>query len=281
MKGHGTKIESHGAIVLVSIGTTQAEGRSVISTCVQKVQKAYPKADVIYSFTSEPVRLVLREQNEYIQGPLAAIASLLDMGHSQVVVQPLFITSGARYHELYPIITTLNDLAGAHGAVGFDGILIGSPLLMDPEDYVETANILKSIYAPRSKDECVVFVTPTAEGGSDPALCQLQMVLDDICLGGQLIIGTIDGYPDFDKVKRRISHIGANRVTLVPLTIVPGIHAWIELSGDGNNRSWQKQLEVIGCSVTVESKGLGEFDQVTDLFIGRLRRTAESHSFLK
>lgn len=281
MKGHGKKIESHGAVLIVSIGTTQAEGRAVIDTCMKKVQKAYPKSEVAYSFTSEPVRLVLREQDEYIQGPLAAIATLLDKGHSQVVVQPLFITSGARYHELYPIITTLNDLAGAHGAMGFDGILIGSALLMNPEDYVATAKAIESIYSPKAKDEAVVLVSPTSEGGAEPALCQLQMILDDICPGGQIIIGTVNGYPDFEKVKKRLSHIGAKKVKLVPLTIVPGIHAWIELSGDANNQSWQKQIESIGCSVTVETKGLGEYDVITDLFVKNLKRTADSHSFLK
>ena len=281
MKGHGKKIESHGAVLLVSIGTTQTEGRAVIDSCVKKIQTSYPKAEVAYSFTSEPARLVLREQNEYIQGPLAAITSLLDKGHSQVVVQPLFITSGARYHELYPIITTLNELAGAHGAVGFDGILISSSLLMNPEDYVETAKAIESVYSPKAKDEAVVLVSPTAEGGAEPALCQLQMILDDICPGGQIIIGTVNGYPDFEKVKNRLSHIGAKKVKLVPLTIVPGIHAWIELSGDANNQSWQKRLESIGCSVTVETKGLGEYDQIMELFMDRLKRTAESHNFLK
>ena len=281
MTGHGKKIESHGAVLVVSIGTTQSEGRAVIDSCVKKVQTLYPKAEVGYSFTSEPVRLVLREQNEFIQGPLAAITALLDKGHSQVVVQPLFITSGARYHELYPIITTLNDLAGAHGALGFDGILVGSPLLMNPEDYVDTAQAIESVYSPKGKDEAVVLVSPTAEGGAEPALCQLQMILDDICPTGQISIGTVDGYPDFTKVKNRLLHIGAKKVTLVPLTIVPGIHAWIELSGDANNQSWQKQLESIGCSVTVESKGLGEYDLVMELFMKRLKRTAESHNFLK
>ncbi|NLW74903.1 MAG: cobalt chelatase [Methanomicrobiales archaeon] len=281
MKGHGKKIESHGAVLLVSIGTTQAEGRAVIDSCVKRIQTSYPKAEVAYSFTSEPVRLVLREQNEYIQGPLAAITSLLDKGHSQVVVQPLFITSGARYHELYPIVTALNELAGAHGAVGFDGILISSSLLMNPEDYADTAKAIESIYSPKEKDEAVVLVSPTAEGGAEPALCQLQMILDDISHSGQIIIGTVNGYPDFEKVKTRLSHIGAKKVKLVPLTIVPGIHAWIELSGDANNQSWQKQLESIGCTVTVETKGLGEYDLVIELFMNRLKRTADSHSFLK
>lgn len=281
MKGHGTKIDSHGAILVVSIGTTQTEGRAVIDSCMKKMQKAYPKAEVACSYTSEAVRLVLREQGEMVQGPLAAISSLIDKGHSEIVVQPLFITSGTRYHELYPIITALNDLAGAHGAIGFKGILVGSALLMRPEDYVETAEVLVKTYAPKNKEEAVVLVSPSSEGGAEPALCQLQMILDDCDKTGRIIIGTVNGYPDLEKVKSRISHVGAKKIRLVPLTIVPGIHAWIELSGDANKNSWQKQLESAGCKVTVDTRGLGEYEAVLDLFVKRMEGRVKAHSFLK
>ena len=281
MEGHGKKIESHGAILIVTVGTTQSEGRAVIGRYMEKVKSAYPKADVRCAFISEPVRLVLKEQGEEVLGPLAGISTLLDKGHSQVVVQPLFLTPGGQYHDLYPIVSSLNELAGAHGALGFQGILIGSPLFLNAEDYFETAEAIKSIYSDLVSDEAVVLVSPRSEGGADPSLCQLQMVIDDLTKTGKIVIGAVDGYPDLQKVTSRLSHIRAKKVRLVPLAIVPGIHAWIEIAGEKNKESWQKALETEGYTVTVDSKGLGEYDGILDLFMKRLKDRAESHSFLK
>ncbi|MDD1729163.1 MAG: sirohydrochlorin cobaltochelatase [Methanospirillum sp.] len=280
MSGHGKKLESHGAVLIVTMGTTQSEGRAVVQKCMKKMQAAYPKAEVTYAFTSEGVRLSLGEQGEQVPGPLGALSALIEKGHSQIVVQPLFLTSGALYHELYPVIKALNELAGAHGVLKFKGILISTPLVMSAEDYEETAKVLSSLYS-SGKDEAVVLVMPTSEGGADPSLCQLQMTLDDITKTGKICIGTIDGYPDYAKVKSRLSHIGAKKVRLVPMAVVPGIHAWIQISGEANKDSWQKALERDGFTVTVDSVGLGEYDQILDLYVKRLQARAASHSFLK
>ena len=281
MHGHGKKIESHGAVLIVAVGTTQAEGRQVVGNCMKKVQEVYPKAEVTYAFSSEPVRLVLKEQGEDVPGPLAALALLIEKGHSRIVVQPLFLTPGTRYHELYPLVKSLNEMAGAHGVLGFDGILISTPLLMFDEDYFEVAEAVQSIYGNLAEDEAVVLVSPQSEGGTDPALCQLQMVLDDVSKTGRLTVGAVDGYPGIEKVKSRLSHIGTKKVRLVPLTIVPGIHAWIEISGGANSDSWQKLLEAAGYSVEVDSKGLGEYDPITDIIVKRMISRVDSHAFLK
>nr|WP_319539836.1 sirohydrochlorin cobaltochelatase [uncultured Methanospirillum sp.] len=280
MDGHGKKLESHGAILIVTMGTTQTEGRSVVDRSVKKMQAAFPKAEVTYAFSSEAVRLVLSEQGEQISGPLGALSTLIEKGHSQIVVQPLFLTAGSQYHELYPIITALNDLAGTHGTLGFDGILISKPLVMTAGEFIEAADVINSIYKP-GKDEAVVLVMPTTEGGADPSLCQFQMILDDCTKNGRICIGTIDGYPDFEKVKSRLHHIGAKQVRLVPLAVVPGIHTWIQISGAMNQNSWQKALENEGYIVTVDSVGLGEHEQILDLYVKRLQERAASHSFLK
>ncbi len=282
MKGHGTKLDSHGAILVVAMGTTQIEGRNVVKKFVESAKKKYPHAEVDFAFNSETVRLVLKENGEEVLGPLAAMTRLLDKGHSQVVVQPLYITPGLGYHELYNLISSLNELAGAHGSGHFAGILISRPLLMNSEDYTEISKVLYSSYGKDlAKDEASVLVVPSIEGGSDPSLCQLQMVIDDICESGQVVVGAVGGYPDVEKVCNRLSHLGSKNVKLVLLSLVPGIHSWLELSGDGNKDSWKSCLEVKGFNVTVDEKAVGELDEITDLFIKRLEDTAQSHKFLK
>jgi sirohydrochlorin cobaltochelatase len=282
MKGHGTKPESHGAVLVVAMGTTQKEGRSVVEKCMDLAKKTYPKAEVDFAFNYEAVRLVLKENGEEVLSPLAAMTRLLDKGHSQVVVQPLYLTPGMGYHELYRIISSLNDLAGAHGAVGFDGILVAKPLLMATEDYFEVADAINSVYGKTiSDDEALVLVAPTSEGGADTSLCQMKMVMDDICKTGKIVIGAVGGYPGVERAVKRLGHVGAKKVRLVPLALVPGIHAWLEISGESNPDSWKKALESEGYKVTVDEKALGEYDEITNIFAGRLKAAADSHGFLK
>jgi len=282
MTGHGNKPESHGAVLIVAMGTTQKEGRAVVDKSIELVKKSYPKVDVDFAFNYEAVRLVLKENGEEILSPLAAMTRLLDKGHSQIVVQPLYLTPGMGYHELYRIISSLNDLAGAHGAIGFEGILVAKPLLMNTEDYFEVAETIDAIYGDSlAEDEALVLVAPSSEGGADTSLCQLQMVMDDTCKSGKIVIGAVGGYPGVERAAKRLGHIGAKKARLVPLSLVPGIHAWLEISGESNPDSWKKALESKGYLVNVDDKALGEYDEIVSIFAGRLKAAANSHGFLK
>ncbi|WFN37328.1 sirohydrochlorin cobaltochelatase [Methanomicrobium antiquum] len=282
MKGHGKKIESHGAVLVVAMGTTRKEGRLVVEKCMKLAREAYPKAEVEFSFNYEAVRLVLKESGEEVSGPLAAMTKLLDKGHSQIVVLPIYLTPGMGYHELYRIISSLNDLAGAHGAIGFDGILVARPLLMRTEDYFEVAEAVNGIYGKSlSDDEVLILVAPTSEGGADTSLCQMQMVMDDVCKSGKVVIGGVGGYPGVEKITRRLEHMNAKKVRLAPFALVSGIHASLEIAGETNPDSWKKALESKGYAVSVDDKALGEYDEIIGIFAGRLKDAASSHGFLK
>lgn len=276
------KPESHGAILVVATGTTRKEGRAVVEKCMSRMQMLYPHAEVSFAFTSEAVRRVLKEDGEEVFGPLAAITRLLDAGHAQVVVQPLCLVPGAGYHELYQLIASLNELAGAHGVGRFDGVLISRPLLMNPEDYTEAAEVITALSRRiLAEGEALVLVSPGSEGGADPALCQMQMVLDDCVPSGRIVIGAVGGYPGIQRTLSRLEHIGVKSVRLVPFALVAGIHEWMEISGETNPESWKTVLESNGYAVTVEEKAFGEFDEVLAVFPGRLQETAGTHGFLK
>ncbi|GLI45991.1 MAG: hypothetical protein GX965_04545 [Methanoculleus bourgensis] len=72
-----------------------------------------------------------------------------------------------------------------------------------------------------------VLIAPGSEGGGDPALCRLQMILDEIA-GGGITNGAGSGYPGIAQVLGRRRHMQVNTVTLAPLTLVPGIHSGME-----------------------------------------------------
>ncbi|HOO90946.1 MAG: sirohydrochlorin cobaltochelatase [Methanoregulaceae archaeon] len=75
------------------------------------------------------------------------------------------------------------------------------------------------------------------------------MVLDEVS-GGSIAIGSGSGFPDIDQIVRRLRHIKAKKVVIAPFTLVPGIHAWTEITGERNENSWLKQLSGAGFTVT-------------------------------
>lgn len=276
--GHGKERESHGAIVVVAQGTTQAEGRAVISRAVDQIRAWCPGTVVKYAFTSEVVRNVLSEADERIPSPLAAVTSLMDEGHRRIVLQPLCVTPGLYYHGLYSIASALNSIAGPHYDLGLDGVLISRPLLLLEEDYRDAAAAILEVYGRPEPDSGLVLIAPESEGGGDPALCQLQMILDETA-GGGIVIGAASGYPGIDQVAERLQHMQIKTVTLAPLTLVPGIHSWIEIAGENNEDSCLKRLQKAGYLVTTDTRAVGEYQQILDLFGKRLKETIQSHDF--
>lgn len=276
--GHGKERESHGAIVVVALGTTQAEGRAVISRAVDQIRAWCPGTVVKYAFTSEVVRSVLSEAGESVPSPLAAVASLMDEGHRRIVLQPLCVTPGLYYHGLYSIASALNSIAGPHYDFGLDGVLISRPLLLLEEDYRDAAAAILEVYGRQEPGSALVLIAPASEGGGEPALCQLQMILDETA-GGSIMIGAASGYPGIDQVVERLRHMQIKTVKLAPLTLVPGIHSWIEIAGENNEDSCLKRLRKAGYLVTTDTRAVGEYQPVLDLFGKRLKETIQNHDF--
>ncbi len=87
------------------------------------------------------------------------------------------------------------------------------------------------------------------------------MILDETA-GGGIVIGAASGYPGIEQIIERLQHMQTKTVTLAPLTLVPGIHSWIEISGENNEDSCLRRLQ-----------------KALDLFEKRLKETVESHDF--
>ena len=99
-----------------------------------------------------------------------------------------------------------------------------------------------------------------------PAYCQLEYMLHD---RGRTdaVLGTVEGYPGFEEVLRRLGEREpVRKAVLHPLMVVAGDHAKNDLAGDGPE-SWKSQLLARGCQVSCEPKGLGEYPQIRALFV--------------
>ena len=87
-----------------------------------------------------------------------------------------------------------------------------------------------------------------------------------------VIVGTVEGYPDFAAVLRRLKERPAvKEVELRPLMTVAGDHAKNDLAGDEDD-SWKNVLEGLGYRVNCVLTGLGEYPQVRALFVEHARQ---------
>jgi sirohydrochlorin cobaltochelatase len=276
--GHEIKKDARTAILLVASSTTRDGAKKILENCVDAFKNAYPNSVVRYAIASELVRQVMAKEGNIVSSPVGALAKLIDEGFTKMIVQPLYITPGDGLHVLYSTVSTFNEFSGKHVSFGIDGILIGKPLLMNTEDYWSAADAITAYFGMPAENEATVLVSPIDEGGADPSLCQLQLMMDEKT-GGRIVIGTSCGYPGADWVLQRLKHINARKVTLAPLTLIPGKHTDYELDGSGPD-SWKNKLEAAGYTVSVSSKILGESPQIAALFIQSVADTGKSHGFL-
>jgi sirohydrochlorin cobaltochelatase len=258
-------------ILLVAFGTSEPDARGAIAKIVDGVKKAFPEADVRLSFTSNIIRRkVLKEEGIAFDSPLIALAKMQDEGVSSVTVQSLHIIPGEEYNQLASVVRSLR---GIEGKYAFSSLNLGAPLLETHEDYEKTVALLKKEYGELAGNGgAVVFMGHGTHHSANAAYAQMQLMFDDAAL--PFVIGTVEGYPDLDTVKRRLASMKPSKVTLVPFMVVAGDHAKNDMSAKDDPESWLSVLSKEGYSVNALLKGLGDAAGLTELFVGHIREAA-------
>ena len=119
-------------------------------------------------------------------------------------------------------------------------IILGYPLLATQEDIERTvAAILATIPVNRTKDEGVVLM---GHGTHHPAnayysALNFQLHLQD----PNVIVGTVEGYPELDLVLQMLQQRNIKKVYLLPFMSVAGDHAKNDMASDDDD-SWKSVL---------------------------------------
>ncbi len=85
------------------------------------------------------------------------------------------------------------------------------------------------------------------------------------------VIGTVEADPSYEDVLKKLEGMGASKVILVPLMVVAGDHAINDLAGEEEN-SWKRRLMSAGYQVQVIQRGLGELDNIQQLYVRHVRK---------
>lgn len=243
------------AILMVHFGTTHADTRALtIDALNAQAKECFPGVEVRQAYSSRIVIKRLGDRGEVVQNPLQTLKQLHADGYTHVLVQASTIIDGVEMESLTRNVDEVSHL--------FKDIRVGTPLLYAPADYDKVIDILTRDY---QCDKAYVWV---GHGTYDAGTAQYAMLDYMLKAKGHAncMVGTIEGYPEYDDMLAQLKASGLKSVVLVPFMFVAGEHAKHDIADD-----WKTALEEEGFVVELDMRGLGEHALIQDLYIDHLK----------
>ena len=253
------------AILVVSFGTSHLDTlRVTIEKAENQIRDHFNDYDIYRAFTSHKIIRKLREKYEmFIDTPEEVMAKLYEDDYEDVIIQPLHIIPGEEYIYINKIGEAYKDK--------FRSVKMGRPIFYYqgienlPQDYSLFIEATKKLY---EENNAVVYVGHGTAHSANAVYGCLQTVFEDEGYEN-VFVGTVEGYPNFEAVLKRLKRKNLDEVTLAPLMVVAGDHAKNDMASDEEG-SWKSMLEKEGIKVNIYLKGLGENERFNQLYINRI-----------
>ena len=253
------------AILVVSFGTSHLDTlRVTIEKAENQIRDHFNDYDIYRAFTSHKIIRKLREKYEmFIDTPEEVMAKLYEDDYEDVIIQPLHIIPGEEYIYINKIGEAYKDK--------FRSVKMGRPIFYYqgienlPQDYSLFIEATKKLY---EENNAVVYVGHGTAHSANAVYGCLQTVFEDEGYEN-VFVGTVEGYPNFEAVLKRLKRKNIDEVTLAPLRVVAGDHAKNDMASDEEG-SWKSMLEKEGIKVNIYLKGLGENERFNQLYINRI-----------
>lgn len=244
------------ALAVISFGTSYPEARRAIETLEHRLSQAMPEYDFYRAFTSQMIiRKIQREEGTVIPNPAELVEQLRQQGYEEIVCQSLHVIPGIEYEKMCRQIRQ---------AAGDLCVRIGKPMLYTQEDYLETCTALLEEMPVLKQDEAFVYMGHGTEHAVNAAYSQVENTFRYLD-AERVYVGTVEGFPELDYIKKRLQKHHIRKVWLAPFMIVAGDHAQNDLAG-AESDSWKSQLEADGYETEVCLRGMGEFPKIGALF---------------
>ncbi|MGE4353862.1 MAG: sirohydrochlorin cobaltochelatase [Oscillospiraceae bacterium] len=252
------------ALLVVSFGTSYHDTLEKNITAIENdIATALPGRMLVRAFTSGMIIKKLRERDGVmVLNVSEALEKLLAEGYTDLVMQPTHVLNGDEYDKLCHLAHPFETR--------FEHFAVGTPLLTDVIDYHEVAKAMLTELPEKRNDTSLVFMGHGTEHHANAVYAMLEYVFHDMGRT-DIYIGTVEGYPAFDEILRRLrERKKAQNVVLYPLMVVAGDHAKNDLAGE-NGDSWKSLLEKEGYRVTCVLRGLGENSGIRKIFVKHAR----------
>ena len=273
-------------LLAVSFGTSFADTREkTIGAIERRLEERFPDCTVQRCFTSRMIRKKLLERDGLeIYSPEQAMRNAQEKGIRELIVQPLYLMHGFEHRRLMETVR--------EAAPSFDKLAVGKPLLSDDTDFSTMADaILRNLSAPEP-DTAVVLMghgnekkTRHIPENTKAEIMSARDIQDNAVFAGlqqslrkagadNYFVATVEGEPEIGDILPVIKERGFRKVVLAPFMVVAGDHARNDLAGEDED-SWKKIFTRSGFQVETVLRGIGEWEEVQDLFAAHAAQCME------
>ncbi|SLM29685.1 conserved hypothetical protein [Desulfamplus magnetovallimortis] len=258
-------------VVVTAFGTT-AKAFKTYEKMDAIFKRELPEQPVFWAYSSRMVKHAMkRNSNIDIKDPAEVLLMLKEKGYSWAVLQSLHLIGG---HELHRLASEGNRVDIR--------LSLGLPLLSSPEDYMETARAMESIFCginpathtsgasakPKARS-AVVLVGHGTDHPTWTSYFALEAIMRDVYSTDSIFTGVVEGFPEMEVTVQRVKQAGFSKVLLVPFMLVAGVHFQEDLTGDED--SWQAAFEKQGIEVSAIGDGLGMLDGISTIFVRHIK----------
>lgn len=273
-------------LLAVSFGTSFADTREkTIGAIERRLEERFPDCTVQRCFTSRMIRKKLLERDGLeIYSPEQAMRNAKEKGIRELIVQPLYLMHGFEHRRLMEAVR--------EAAPSFDKLAVGKPLLSDDTDFSTMADaILRNLSAPEP-DTAVVLMghgnekkTRHIPENTKAEIMSARDIQDNAVFAGlqqslrkagadNYFVATVEGEPEIGDILPVIKERGFRKVVLAPFMVVAGDHARNDLAGEDED-SWKNIFTRSGFQVETVLRGIGEWEEVQDLFAAHAAQCME------
>lgn len=260
-------IMSKKAIIAVSFGTSYEETRKLtIERFENAIEEHFKGSPVYRAWTSGIImKKILKRDGLKVDNVSEALEKIEAEGYDEIIVQPSHILEGIEYEK---IVAQLNAVKK-----DFKSIRLGNAMLHDEASYAEISDVIADIFSFVSDEEALVLIGHGSSHETDSSYEELEAVMH--ASGHEnYIVGTIEGELDIKRAISKLKELRPSKVILAPFLIVAGDHALNDIGGDEED-SCINMLKDAGFDVECILKGLGEYEQVIDVFLRRADEAKE------
>ncbi len=252
------------ALVVTSFGTSHEAAMAAIENIENNLKSTFSDYDFYRAFTSGMIiEKIFHAKKEKINTLEEVFQRLCEEEYEEVLCQPTHIVSGREYDKICDIVAIYREK--------FKKLCVGAPLLATEEDTKKCAEAVLKNMPKLNAGQAIVFM---GHGTKNPDADKIYLKLEEALKNmehGTICLGTIDGAMDFSHIILCLKREKIQKVYLAPFLIAPGEHVRRDLAGE-KETSWKSMLEMAGYEVEVKMQGLGEYDEVSEIFAQHIRK---------
>lgn len=258
-----TQENSKKAILAVSFGTSHEDTREkTIDAIENDFRRAFPEMPVYRAWTSKMIIKKLKTRdNIHVCTVKEAMEQMAADGITDVVIQPTHVINGIENDLMKEDALSYKD--------AFHSISFGTPLLTTEEDKDTVIQALAHAFSTLKKEQALVFMGHGTSHYANPIYAALDYSFKEKGYKN-IFMGTVEAYPGLDQVLALVNEYAPKEVILAPFMIVAGDHAKNDMAG-GEEDSWINQFQEKGYQVTPLIKGLGEYEEIRELFVEHVK----------